>query len=282
MIPIRSTFLALAVLLTAPLLHAQVSESAIAGEIGSLRSVPAGQRPAAILKIAAEIRTLPAGLTQLKLADALAQLSTEGDNGTEALQAVTDTLAQALAGSPLAAQGGRPPMPYMDLAELVRYEHTTATLDDPLFVKAAQVLAGDDAQIEKADFTLQDLQGKKVTLSKLRGKIVLVNFWATWCPPCRLEMPDLDFLYTHFRSQGLVVLSITDENPLKVSSFIHRAGYHPPVLLDPDDKVHQLFHIEGIPHSFLFDRDGKLVAVAIDQCTRRQFLQMLSKADLHP
>jgi thiol-disulfide isomerase/thioredoxin len=173
-------------------------------------------------------------------------------------------------------------MPYMDLARLVRYEHVTATLDDPLFAKAAQVLAGEDADIEKADFTLKDLHGKKVTLSELRGKIVLVNFWATWCGPCRLEMPDLDALYTHFQPQGLVVLSITDEEPFKVSSFIGPTSYHPPVLLDPDGKVSKQFHIDGIPKSFVFNREGKLVAVAIDQRTQRQFLDMLSKTDLHP
>ena len=95
-------------------------------------------------------------------------------------------------------------------------------------------------------------------------------------------MPDLDLLYTHFQSQGLVVLSITDEDPFKVGSFLATANYHPPVLLDPDSKVHKLFHVGGIPETLLFDRNGKLIAVAIDQRTRRQFLQMLTKTDLHP
>jgi len=108
-----------------------------------------------------------------------------------------------------------------------------------------------------------------------------VNFWATWCAPCRLEMGNLDALYTHFQSQGLVVLSITDEDSFKVGSFIGGSGYHPPVLIDDSGKVHKEFHIEGIPRTFVFDRDGKLVAEAIDQRTQRQFLAMLAKADLH-
>jgi peroxiredoxin len=103
-------------------------------------------------------------------------------------------------------------------------------------------LAANDVGIEKVDFTLKDIRGKKVTLSELRGKIVLVNFWATWCPPCRKEMPDLNAIYTHFQSQGLVILSISDESLLKVGPFITSAGYHPPVLLDDGGKVAKQFH----------------------------------------
>jgi len=280
--PIHRTILAAAVLLSAPLLYSQTSESAIAKQIGNLRSVPSAERPAATAKIAADIRTLPAGPKKLGLADSLAHLSTEGDAGSETLQAVADTLAQALTESPVAAKGDRPPDPYTELAELIRYERVTTTLKDPLLAKAGEILAANDADIQKADFTLKDMHGKKVTLSALRGKIVLVNFWATWCPPCRLEMPDLDIIYTHFQSQGLVILSITDEDAFKVVSAIGSWNYHPPVLFDTDGKVHKLFHVEGIPRTFVFDREGKLVAVAIDQRTQRQFFQMLAAAGLHP
>jgi thiol-disulfide isomerase/thioredoxin len=278
----RTLLAAAAILLAAPLLPAQASESAINKQLGSLRSLSAEQRPAATIKLAADIRTLPAGPKQVELADRIEHLVTEGDQGAEALQAVADTLSQALAQSPVPAKNDKPPMPYLDLAKLVRYENVKATLNDPLFAKAAQTLADNDADVQKADFTLKDLHGKKVTLSELRGKIVLVNFWATWCPPCRLEMPDLDAIYTYFQPQGLVVLSITDENAFKVGSFLAPTKYHPLVLLDPDDSVHKMFHIDGIPKNFVFDRNGKLVAQTIDQCTRKQFLEMLSKTDLHP
>jgi peroxiredoxin len=170
----------------------------------------------------------------------------------------------------------------MDLAKFVRYENVTVDLKDPLLAKATQILVANDAEIEKADFTLKDLHGKKYTLSQLRGKIVLVNFWATWCPPCRMEMPDLDAIYTHFQSQGLVVLSISDEDAFKVSSFISRVSYHPPVLIDEGGKVGKQFHIDGIPKTFVFDRNGKLVAQSIDMRTQHQFLMMLAKAGLHP
>jgi peroxiredoxin len=173
-------------------------------------------------------------------------------------------------------------MPYMDVAKLVRYEHVNTDLKDPLLDKAAQILAANDAEIEKVDFTLKDLHGKKYTLSELRGKIVLVNFWATWCPPCRAEMPDLDAIYTHFQSQGLVILSLSDEDPFKVSSFISPTNYHPPVLLDTGGKIAKQLHVDGIPKTFVFDREGKLVAQSIDMRTQHQFLMMLAAAGLHP
>ena len=275
------TLLAAALLAAAPLLHAQ-SETAITNGLKGLRAQPEDKRPAATLKLAEQIRTLPPGQVKVRLAYSLASLSTEGDAGHDTLQAVADTLSKALAESPVPAKGDRPPAPYLELANLVRYESLATTLDDPLYAKAAQTLANDDDDVEKADFTLKDLHGKKITLSDLRGKIVMVNFWATWCGPCRQEMPQLDQLYTHFQSQGLVILSISDEDAFKVGSFIAPTGYHPIVLLDPDGIVHKQFHIEGIPRTFVFNREGKLVAEAIDQRTMHQFLLMLSKTDLHP
>jgi len=135
--------------------------------------------------------------------------------------------------------------------------------------------------VQKADFTLDALNGPKVQLSELRGKVVLVNFWATWCPPCRKEMPDLDALSKRFGKQGFVVLSITDEDTAKVTPFIKEMGYKSIVLFDPEGKVAQSFHVDGIPKNFVFDREGKLVAQSIDMRTQRQFLAMLDKAGIH-
>jgi len=270
-----------AVLVTAPIARGAIKPSEIESQLKSLRSVTSDQKPAVIVKLATDIRSLPAGAQKVGYADALSHLVTEGDPGHDALQAVADTLSAALIESPLPAKGDKIPMPYHQVAMLVRYEGVTSTLKDPLYDKAAKTLADDEADIEKADFTLKTLKNKEVTLSELRGKIVLVNFWATWCPPCRAEMGDLDVLQRYFGSQGLVVLSITDEDGFKVAQFIGGNKYAPDVVLDPGGKVHRAFHITGIPRTFLFGRDGKLLAVAIDQRSRRQFLEMLSKTDLH-
>jgi thiol-disulfide isomerase/thioredoxin len=131
-----------------------------------------------------------------------------------------------------------------------------------------------------APFTVQLPDGKVLSSESLKGKVVLVNFWATWCPPCRKEMPDLDALYNKFKDQGLVVLAISDEETAKVSPYLaeHKVSY--PVLLDPGRKVNDLFVVEGIPKSFVYDRSGKMVAQSIDMRTRSQFLAMLAQAGL--
>jgi peroxiredoxin len=261
----------------------QATQSSITKELEGLRAVPDAQRPAQTTKIAMEIRTLPAGIPKLKLADALTHLSTEGDPGHATLQAVADTLAQSLKENPLpAGKTGEPAIPYMDLARLVRYEGVTTDLDDPMLMQAKAILTSDDADVQNADFTLKDLNGKKVTLSALKGKIVLVNFWATWCPPCRKEMGDLDLIYTYYQPVGLVILSISSENPFTVGSFLNGRGYHPTVLLDEGGKVTKQFHVDGLPRSFVFDRNGKLVAEAMDMRTQRQFFAMLATAGLQP
>ena len=187
----------------------------------------------------------------------------------------------ALREQPPPENRGQPDAAYIELAQLVRYEHVQASSDSPQFAAAMAKLAADDQRRERADFTLTDLDGRAWTLQSLHGKVVLVNFWATWCPPCRKEMPDLEALYNQFKDQGFVVLAISDEDKAKVQSFIaaHHTTY--PILLDPGRKVNELFQVEGIPKSFVYNRDGRLVSESIDMRTRKQFLEMLAQAGLH-
>jgi peroxiredoxin len=255
-------------------------EKPIADQIGGLRALPDGVRPRATKDLAIEIRRLPVTPNKLSLANSLAMRSTEGDFGHDMLQEVATTLATALREQPLPAKQGQPPRPYVELAELVRYEHVQATLDDPQFAAAISKIEADNERREQADFTLTELAGKTWTLKEQRGKVVLLNFWATWCPPCRKEMPDLEMLYREFKDQGLVILAISDEDADKVAPFIAQQKVTYPILLDPGRKVNELFQIEGIPKTFVYDRNGKLVAQSIDMRTRRQFLEMLAQAGL--
>lgn len=255
-------------------------EKPLHDQLRGLRGLADDVRAGTTKELALKIRKLPATENKWHLASGLAMLSTEGDFGRDTLQEVTNTLALTLKERPLPASTEGPAPPYMMLAVLVRYEHMQASLDDPQFAAAMEQLASDDRKREHLDFTLKDLSGKTWTLSELRGKVVLVNFWATWCPPCRKEMPDLEALYQRFASRGLVVLGISDEEAAKVEPFIRERKFSFPVLLDLGRKVNEMFVVEGLPMSFVYDRGGKLVAQAPDMRTQKQFLEMLGKAGL--
>jgi peroxiredoxin len=255
-------------------------EKPLADQIGGLRGLPDDVRARTTKNLAIEIRQLPVTPNKLHLANGLANLSTEGDFGHDTLQEVATTLAAALRENPVQSKQGRPPAPYVELAQLVRYEHVQASLDDPQFAAAISKIEADNERRQQADFTLTELHGKTWTLKEQLGKVVVVNFWATWCPPCRKEMPDLETLYRQFKDQGLVILAISDEDAGKVGPFIAEQKVTYPILLDPGRKVNELFQIEGIPKTFVYDRSGKLVAQSIDMRTRRQFLEMLTQAGL--
>jgi peroxiredoxin len=255
-------------------------EKPIADQIRGLRGLPDDVRARTTKNLAIKIRQLPVTPNKLRLAADLANLSTEGDFGRDTLQEVATTLAAALREQPVHPKQGQPPRPYVELAELVRYEHVQASLDDPQFAAAISKIEADNERRQQADFTLTELGGKKWTLTEQRGKVVVVNFWATWCPPCRKEMPDLETLYKQFKDQGLVILAISDEDAGKVAPFIAEQKVTYPILLDPGRKVNELFQIEGIPKTFVYDRSGELVAQSIDMRTRRQFLEMLAQAGL--
>jgi len=255
-------------------------ESQIRDQISHLRGLPDDVRARTTKQLALDIRALPKTEHKLGLATDLANLSTEGDFGHDTLQAVATTLADALREQPRPMKGNDPSFEYVELATLVRYEHVKASLDNQQFTAAMARLEGDDLARAKADFTLSDLEGKSWTLRDLRGKVVLVNFWATWCPPCRKEMPDLDSLYKKFKDQGLVILAIDDEEVAKIKPYLAEHPVTYPILLDPGRKANDVFLIDGIPKSFVYDREGKLVAQSIDMRTQRQFLEMLSQAGL--
>jgi len=256
-------------------------EKPIYDQIKTLRSLPDDVRAKTTKDIALEIRPLPASVNKLRLALYLASRATEGDFGQDTLQEVTTTLAEAVQQAPPEDKPALSTAAYSELAQLARYEHMQVLLDSPQFKAAMAKLESDDAQRQQANFTLTDLQGKSWTLKDLKGKVVLVNFWATWCPPCQKEMPDLEALYNRYKDRGFVILAISeDEETNKVAPFIAERKITYPILLDPGQKVNKLFQVEGIPKSFVYGREGKLVAQSIDMRTQRQFLEMLAQAGL--
>ena len=109
------------------------------------------------------------------------------------------------------------------------------------------------------DFELEDLNGNKVALSDYKGKKVYLNFWATWCPPCKAEMPDMEKLYQETKDTGLIMLAVNvGEDKKTVQDFITSSGYNFPVLLDVTGEVSQLYQVTGIPTSYFIDTEGYL------------------------
>ncbi len=246
--------------------------------VGKLRSLPDDQRRVETKRLAKDIAALSVPSERLLAASMLANLSTEGDFGRDTLQAVTDTLVLAVKG----ADGPIDDFVFDQLAALNKYEGMTVDYSGKPFAAARKRLDDLDAKRSKVDFTLTDLNGKAWTLSQLKGHVVLVNFWATWCPPCRKEMPDIEELSKEFKDQGLVVLAISDEPKDTVEKFIKEKGYTYNILLDPGRKVAgEMYEVSGIPKNFIYDREGKLVAQSIDMRTRKQFLALLAKAGIH-
>jgi thiol-disulfide isomerase/thioredoxin len=110
------------------------------------------------------------------------------------------------------------------------------------------------------DFVLPDLDGNVQKLSNHRGKPVLVNLWATWCPPCIAEIPLLDEIVREYGPRGLVVLGIAgDDEDARVRDFVAKHSPAFKVLLDPGGTVGTMYAITGYPETFLVDRDGRLV-----------------------
>ena len=109
------------------------------------------------------------------------------------------------------------------------------------------------------DFTLRTLGGPNLRLQEQRGQVVLVNFWATWCGPCRQEMPHLSKLYDKYRSSGFVLLGVNvDDDTKNAVDLAAKLGLKFPVSLDSDKKVSRLYDLSAMPSTVLIDREGKV------------------------
>jgi peroxiredoxin len=110
------------------------------------------------------------------------------------------------------------------------------------------------------NFTLQDLEGRSISLQSLRGKVVILTFWATWCPACRTELPSLDALNRRLARRGAVVLGINGGEPIaRVKSFMAKGNLDFPVVMDESGDIHDLYQVRQYPTTFVIDRQGRLV-----------------------
>jgi peroxiredoxin len=149
-------------------------------------------------------------------------------------------------------------------------------------VQADELILGPQPGFLAPDFSLQTLDGEFVTLSEFRGQPVLVNMWASWCTPCKYEMPAIQEAYEEFRDQGFTVLAVnlTKKDVLgSVESFVEEHGLTFPILLDQDGRVEDAYQLRGLPTSFFIDRDGVIQSVVIggpmSQEAIRSFVQKL-------
>jgi thiol-disulfide isomerase/thioredoxin len=139
-------------------------------------------------------------------------------------------------------------------------------MDVPMDVQEAFVKAGLPLLREKRparDFTLKALNGDEVALSGLRGQVVFLNFWATWCPPCRAEMPSMETLYRRFKDQGLAFAAVAlMERAAVVEDFIEENGFTFPALPDTMGAAGARYGIQAVPTTLVLDRDGQVIVYA--------------------
>ena len=116
------------------------------------------------------------------------------------------------------------------------------------------------------DITLQAIDGQTVSLTDLQGQVVLVNFWASWCPPCRAEMPDMQKVFEDYQDQGFIILAINStiqDQQSEAIDFVQAYGLTFPILFDFSGKVTTSYKVEALPTSFFIDRDGIIQEVVI-------------------
>ncbi|MCP4141122.1 MAG: TlpA family protein disulfide reductase [Chloroflexi bacterium] len=116
------------------------------------------------------------------------------------------------------------------------------------------------------DFTLETLEGESLQLSDLRGKVVLLNFWATWCPPCRAEMPAFQDAYSDYKDKDFVIVAVNatlQDSPNDIRGFVDEFGLGFPVLLDTKGKANRLYQVQSLPTSFFIDKEGIISEVVV-------------------
>ena len=128
-------------------------------------------------------------------------------------------------------------------------------------------------------FTLTDLDGNAVRLSDFRGKVVFLNFWATWCPPCRAEMPEMEELHQEYQDKDVVIIGVDlGEFRSSVKSFVEENGYSWTFVIDSTGEVARDYMVTGIPSSFSIDEDGIIRALQVGAMSKAVMEARLAEA----
>ena len=137
--------------------------------------------------------------------------------------------------------------------------------DDITDPYAAMGITRPDHVLAAHNFKLATLDGKHVSLNDYRGKVVLLNFWATWCAPCRKEMPSIQTLWARYKARDLVVLAVSEDDGEreKITRFISKIKVNFPILLDHDFKIADSYMLPGLPTTYLIGRDGTIAATVV-------------------
>lgn len=126
--------------------------------------------------------------------------------------------------------------------------------------------SGPEVGLTAPDFTLELMSGGQVSLSSLRGNAVVINFWASWCGPCRAEMPAIENIYNEYKQQGLVVLAVNatiQDSLIEAQAFVTQYGLTFPILLDSDGTVSNAYRLSGLPTTYFIGRDGVIKKINI-------------------
>ena len=141
-------------------------------------------------------------------------------------------------------------------------------------------LVGNVHNVPAPDFELATLDGRRVKLSDFRGQAVLLNFWATWCPPCKIEMPWFVDIQKQYGKDGLVVLGVAmdDTEAAKIAAFAHEMGVNYPVLLGTDQVSDEYGDVQSLPTTFYIDRNGNIVTKSVGLLDRAEIEDDVKKA----
>ena len=129
------------------------------------------------------------------------------------------------------------------------------------------------------DFNLKDQYGVVHSLENYKGKVIFLNFWATWCPPCKKEMPDVESIYKEYgeNKKDVIILGINSEKENEVKKFLKDKGYTFPTLIDENSEVMRKYFIQAFPTSFVIDKEGNVYGYVMGGLTKEQIKQVIEE-----